>query len=365
MKKRVLFIDRDGTLIEEPKSDFQVDSLSKFKLLPNVVSALKKVVQLSDYELVMITNQDGLGTDSFPEADFWPLQNLLIDILSSEGVEFDEILIDRSFESENSPNRKPRTGMLQKYFSNEYDLENSWVIGDRLTDVELAKNLGAKSILIGDIDSSEADYTTNSWLRIQELLLLNIRQVQLSRKTNETKIDLDWKLDGSGQSSIQTGIGFYDHMLEQIAKHSGSDLVISCEGDLNVDEHHTIEDVAITMGLAFNQLLGDKKGIERYAFLLPVDEALSHIAIDCGGRPDLVWDVPLKRMDIGGIPTEMFKHFFKSFVLEARIGLNIKATGENEHHMIESVFKGFAKVIKQATKRSLDNYTIPSTKGSI
>lgn len=361
--KKVLFIDRDGTLILEPPTDFQVDSLEKLEFYPKVIQNLAKIVKEFDYDLVMVTNQDGLGTDSFPEEDFRIPQEKMLKAFANEGIIFSDILIDNSFESENSPNRKPRTGMLQKYIYGNYDLKNSFVIGDRKTDVELAKNLGTKSIFIGEENSVEATLTTKSWDEIYQYLKQIPRKVKVSRKTKETEISIELNLDGSGKSRIKTGLAFFDHMLEQISKHGNFDLDIKVNGDLEVDEHHTIEDTALVLGTCFEQTLGSKKGIERYAFALPMDDCLAQVALDFGGRNWLVWDVEFKREKIGDVPTELFYHFFKSFTDTAKCNLNIQCEGENEHHKIESIFKAFAKVLRAAVKRDDTNFSIPSTKG--
>lgn len=359
--KKVLFIDRDGTLVIEPPVDYQLDSLEKLTFYPEVFQYLAKIVQELDYELVMVTNQDGLGTSSFPEETFWPAQNKIIEAFKNEGITFSEVLIDKSFPEDNAPTRKPRTGMLQYYIRGDYDLENSYVIGDRLTDVELAKNLGAKSIFIGD-EQGVADLVTWSWKDIYLFLKEAPRFATTIRQTSETRISCSLNLDGSGKAEISTGLGFFDHMLEQIARHGGIDLHIQTDGDLFIDEHHTIEDTAIVLGECFAQALGSKKGIERYGFLLPMDDCLAQVALDFGGRPWLVWEADFKREKIGEMPTEMFMHFFKSFSDGAKCNLNIKAEGANEHHKIESIFKAFAKSIKQAVART-SGASVPSTKG--
>lgn len=361
--KKVLFIDRDGTIIVEPPLDFQVDSLEKLEFYPKVLQNLAKIVTELDYELVMVTNQDGLGTDSFPEEDFNLPHDKMMKTLENENIIFSEILIDRSFEAENSPNRKPRTGLLQKYIYGNYDLKNSFVIGDRKTDVELAKNLGSQSIFIADENFEEATLTTKNWEEIYQYLKQIPRKAKVLRNTNETKISIELNLDGSGKSNINTGLAFFDHMLEQISKHGNFDLNVKVDGDLQVDEHHTIEDTAIVLGECFLQALGNKKGIERYAFLLPMDDCLAQIALDFGGRNWLVWDVDFKREKIGEMPTEMFYHFFKSFSDSSKSNINIKCEGENEHHKIESIFKAFAKVLRAAVKQDENNFSIPSTKG--
>ena len=374
--KKVLFIDRDGTLALEPE-DYQLDALEKLVFYPEVFTYLGKIAREMDYELVMVTNQDGLGTDSFPEADFWPCHNFLIKSFENEGVVFDNILIDKSFPADNAPTRKPRTGLLTQYTEGtDYDLANSFVIGDRLTDMELAKNLGTKGLfLVNDetLGAEEArnDITdaialkTKAWKDIYSFLKLNQRIVSQKRTTHETDISLTLNLDGSGKSNIDTGIAFFDHMLDQLARHGTMDLDLKVKGDLEVDEHHTIEDTAIVLGEAFATALGTKLGIERYGFCLPMDDCLAQVAIDFGGRNWLVWDTEFKREMIGQMPTEMFMHFFKSFTDGAKANLNIKATGTNEHHKIEAIFKAFAKAIKVAVKRDPDKMILPSTKGSL
>lgn len=360
--KKVLFIDRDGTLVIEPPVDFQLDSLEKLEFYPGVFSGLSKIARELDFELVMVTNQDGLGTESFPENTFWPAQDKIIQALKNEGIVFSEILIDKSFPEENAPTRKPRTGLLNKYIYGDYDLENSFVIGDRNTDIELAKNLGSKSIFIGENPDISADLVTKNWEEIYSYLKAKPRKTAINRVTKETSIQIELNLDGSGVSSIDTGIGFFDHMLDQLAKHGNLDLNIDVKGDLEIDEHHTIEDVAISLGDAFLKALGSKKAIERYGFLLPMDDCLAQVAIDFGGRPWLIWDVDFKREKVGEMPTEMFMHFFKSFSDGAKCNLNISAQGENEHHKIEAIFKAWAKAIKMAVGKT-NNYSIPSSKG--
>jgi len=362
--KKVLFIDRDGTLVIEPPVDLQLDSLEKLEFYPGVFQYLARIAKELDYLLVMVTNQDGLGTNSFPEETFWPAQNKIIQAFRNEGVEFAEVLIDKSLPHENLPTRKPGTGMLTHYIQGNYDLKNSFVIGDRPTDVQLAKNLGCKSIFIGNDHDNGAELTTTSWASIYSFLSERPRTASVNRKTNETNISVKLNLDGSGKSNISTGLGFFDHMLEQIAKHGSLDLSVEVKGDLHIDEHHTIEDVAITLGDAFLQALGSKKGIERYGFLLPMDDCLAQVAIDFGGRPWLVWDAQFQREKIGEMPTEMFIHFFKSFSDNSKCNLNIKAEGNNEHHKIEAIFKAFAKAIKMAVKKTADG-GVPSTKGVI
>jgi imidazoleglycerol-phosphate dehydratase/histidinol-phosphatase len=362
--KKVLFIDRDGTLIIEPPVDFQVDSLEKLEFYPGVFSALSKIAMELDYELVMVTNQDGLGTASFPEETFWPAQNKMLKAFENEGVVFSDILIDKSFPEENLPTRKPGTGLLAKYMYGNYDLKNSYVIGDRATDIQLAKNIGSKAIYMGSDKSVSADLITQSWNEIYNFLKAAPRIGKVKRKTSETDIEIELNLDGTGKSKIETGIGFFNHMLEQISKHGNLDLFVQVKGDLHIDEHHTVEDVALALGTAFIEALGSKKGIERYGFLLPMDECLAQVAIDFGGRPWLVWEAEFKREKVGEMPTEMFKHFFKSFSDNAKCNLNIKAEGENEHHKIEAIFKAFAKAIKMAISKT-NNYSIPSTKGTL
>lgn len=370
--KKVLFIDRDGTIIIEPTIDQQVDSFEKLEFLPKAISNLRKVAEETDFELVMVTNQDGLGTDSFPEPTFWPAHNKMVQILASENIHFAATHIDRSFPSENLPTRKPGIGMLTSYFAAGYDLANSYVIGDRITDVQLAVNLGSKAILIAselpkdltDAQNSAISFISDDWDAIYEHLKLPSRTAFVERNTKETRIKIDLNLDGSGRSDIHTGLGFYDHMLDQLARHSGADLTIHVDGDLHIDEHHTIEDTALALGDAYRQAIGDKRGISRYGFLLPMDEALAQVAIDFSGRPWLVWDAEFKREKIGEMPTEMFYHFFKSFSDTSLCNLNIKAEGQNEHHKIESIFKGFAKAIKMAVRRDLKALDfLPSTKG--
>ncbi|WP_143307835.1 bifunctional histidinol-phosphatase/imidazoleglycerol-phosphate dehydratase HisB [Chitinophaga vietnamensis] len=377
--KRVLFIDRDGTLIREVPPTYQIDSLDKIEYYPKVFVNMARIAAELDYELVMVTNQDGLGTASFPEDTFWPAQNMIIKAFENEGVYFSEVFIDRSFPADNAPTRKPGTGMLTKYFSDEYDLANSFVIGDRITDVQLAKNLGAKAIWLNEgtgLGNAEVKDTaaalaevialeTTDWNRIYEFLKLGLRTVTHTRKTNETDITIRLNLDGTGKANIHTGLGFFDHMLDQIARHGGIDLDITAKGDLHIDEHHTIEDTGIALGEAIALGLGDKRGIERYGFCLPMDDCLAQAAIDFGGRNWLVWDATFRREKIGEMPTEMFFHFFKSFSDGAKANLNIKAEGENEHHKIEAIFKVFAKAIKMAVKRNPYRMQLPSTKGVI
>ena len=360
--KKVLFIDRDGTLVIEPPEDYQLDSLEKLEFYPGVFSGLSKVARELEFELVMVSNQDGLGTQSFPEENFLPAQSKIIKAFANEGIEFEAIFIDSTFPEEKAPTRKPGTGMLNKYLYGNYDLKNSFVIGDRITDMELAQNLGAQGIFIGDTCPMETALCTHSWEEVYQFLKTKPRKATKMRRTKETDISICLNLDGSGQSQIATGLGFFDHMLEQLAKHGGIDLNIRVSGDLEIDEHHSIEDVAICLGEIVSEALGTKKGIERYGFLLPMDDCLAQVAIDFGGRPWLVWDAEFNREKIGEMPTEMFLHFFKSFSDGAKCNLNIKAEGYNEHHKIESIFKAFAKALKMAVKRSTD-YSIPSTKG--
>ncbi len=368
--KKVLFIDRDGTLIWEPPVTFQIDGFDKFKFLPGVITWLGKIARELDYELVMVTNQDGLGTDSYPEDTFWPVHNFMMQTLESEGIVFSEVCIDRSFESENKPTRKPNTGLLTKYLKGDYDLKNSLVIGDRLTDVKLAKNLGSKAILIKNYDKPDGweeqiALVTTTWEEIYKFLKAPDRKIKHTRKTKETAIQVELNLDGNGKAEVSTGIAFFDHMLDQIAKHGNIDLTIQAKGDLHIDEHHTIEDVGIALGEAFLKALGDKRGIERYGFCLPMDDCLAQVALDFGGRNWIVWEAEFRREKIGEMPTEMFFHFFKSFSDASKSNLNIKAEGQNEHHKIEAIFKAFAKAIKLAIKRDINNMTLPSTKGML
>ncbi len=378
MSKKILFIDRDGTLVLEPE-DYQVDSFQKLKFYPQVFTYLSKIAKELDYELVMVTNQDGLGTASHPEENFWPIQNFIVETFKNEEVKFKDIFIDKTFAKDNAPTRKPNIGLLTKYFDKEtYDLENSFVIGDRITDVKLAKNLGSKAIFINNDENLGAEeilenddldnviaLKTTSWKAIYEFLKLENRTSEIIRNTNETKIKINLNLDGTGKSSIDTGIAFFDHMLDQIAKHGQMDLEIKVDGDLEVDEHHTIEDTGIALGEAFYQTLGNKLGIERYAFVLPMDDCLAQVALDFGGRSWMVWNAYFKREMIGKMPTEMFFHFFKSFSDAAKANLNIKAEGDNEHHKIESIFKAFAKCLKAAVKRDSEKMILPSTKGML
>lgn len=371
--KRVLFIDRDGTIIAEPNNTFQVDTLDQLEFLPHVIRNLYFIRHKLDFEWVMVTNQDGLGTPVYPQENFDRVQHKLLQILESEGIHFDRIFIDKSFPEDNLPTRKPNTGMLTGYFNDEYDLANSYVIGDRLTDVELAANLGCKAILINEnIDLTESGdlasvtaLQTGEWDRISEFLFAGERTATIKRKTNETDILVYLNLDGTGKADINTGLRFFDHMLEQIGRHSGCDLKIEVNGDLEVDEHHTIEDTAIALGEALLQSLGNKRGIERYGFTLPMDDCLCSVALDFGGRPWLVFEGEFKREYVGDFPTEMMMHFFKSLSDAARMNLNIRMEGENEHHKIEGIFKAFARAVKMAIKRDIYNYQLPSTKGKL
>ncbi|WP_278505119.1 bifunctional histidinol-phosphatase/imidazoleglycerol-phosphate dehydratase HisB [Phocaeicola barnesiae] len=373
MKKKVLFIDRDGTLVIEPPADYQLDAFEKLEFYPKVFRNLHFIRQKLNFEFVMVTNQDGLGTDSFPEDTFWPVHNLMLKSFENEGIVFDDICIDRSFPEDNAPTRKPRTGMLTRYLNNpEYDLTGSFVIGDRATDVELARNLGCKAILLQPDRSSLTEelketcvLATTDWDRIAEFLFAGERTAEVRRTTNETDIYIRLDLDGNGTCDIHTGLGFFDHMLEQIGKHGGIDLTIQVKGDLQVDEHHTIEDTAIALGDCIRQALGDKRGIERYGFCLPMDDCLCSVALDFGGRPWLVWDADFHREKIGDMPTEMFLHFFKSLSDSARMNLNIKAEGQNEHHKIEGIFKALARSLKMAVWRDVYHYEVPSSKGML
>lgn len=348
---KVIFVDRDGTLLSEP-ADEQIDSLEKVEFVPGAISGLKALTGLG-YELVMASNQDGLGTPAFPENTFWPAQNLLLKTLEGEGVSFDNILIDPSFPEDNSPNRKPRTGMFGQYLDGSYDLAASWVIGDRETDLELARNLGAKGLQLGPL----------SWADIVEIIRSSERSAVVERKTAETDISLKLDLDGKGTSGIDTGLKFLDHMLNQLVTHGGISLQLSCKGDLEVDEHHTMEDVGIALGEALRQALGDKRGIDRYGFALPMDESRALVLLDFGGRSELVWDVEFTREYIGDVPTEMFKHFFKSLASAMQANLYVQARGENNHHLAESIFKAFARTLKQAVRRNVFTYELPSSKG--
>ena len=377
--KKVLFIDRDGTLAIEPPIDYQLDSFEKLVFYPQVFQYLGKIAKELDFELVMVTNQDGLGTSSFPETTFWPVHNFLVNTFENEGIVFSEQIIDKTFARDNAPTRKPNTGLLSHYQASTYDLENSFVIGDRMTDIELAKNLGAKGIYINNDNTEGNDELTVSkselvnyialetkdWSTIYEFLKAQDRTGSIVRNTNETQIQIDLNLDGTGKSDISTGISFFDHMLDQIARHGQLDLVLKVKGDLEVDEHHTIEDTAIALGEVFAKTLGSKLGIERYGFCLPMDDCLAQVSIDFGGRNWLVWEADFKREMVGKMPTEMFFHFFKSFTDGAKCNLNIQAEGTNEHHKIEAIFKAFAKAIKMAVKRDVEKMILPSTKGML
>lgn len=363
--KKALFIDRDGTIIKEP-ADEQIDSLEKLEFVPGAIGGLRALMNRG-YEIVMVSNQDGLGTDSFPEETFWPAHNKMLDTLRGEGVEFDEILIDRSFPPENLPTRKPGTGMLTKYMNGDYDLANSFVIGDRLTDVMLAHNLGTKSILIANPDETDAhcDLATTDWDKIVRHILSCDRRVTIMRNTSETRINVTVDLDGNGESHIDSGLKFFDHMLWQIPHHSGIMLRAECKGDLEVDEHHSMEDLAIALGEAIREALGSKVGIDRYGFVLPMDECRAMVLIDFGGRADFVWNVDFTREYVGDTPTEMYKHFFKSLCVAMKCNLHISASGENNHHLIEGVFKGFARALRMAIRRDVFSYELPSSKGVI
>ncbi|MBQ2459198.1 MAG: bifunctional histidinol-phosphatase/imidazoleglycerol-phosphate dehydratase HisB [Bacteroidaceae bacterium] len=353
MQKKILFIDRDGTILREP-ADEQIDSFQKFEFMPGAIGALSFLRRHTDYLFVLVSNQDGLGTASYPEADFWPTQNLMLDVLASEGVRFDAIHIDRSFPQDNLPTRKPGTAMLTEYMQGDYDMTHSWVIGDRPTDRQLAENLGCQSILLSD---------TTDWQRICEVVFAGERTADVTRTTSETDISVRLNLDGDGKADIQTGLGFFDHMLEQIARHGMIDLYVRCRGDLHVDEHHTIEDVGIALGECLAKALADKRGIERYGFSLPMDDCLCQVSLDFGGRPWLVWDAEFHRERVGDVPTEMFRHFFKSLSDSARINLNVKAEGENEHHKAEGIFKAFARSVRMAVRRDVYHFQLPSSKG--
>jgi len=373
--RRVIFLDRDGTLIKEPPEDYQVDSLEKLEFIPGVFRNLYKLRNYTEYELVIISNQDGMGTSSFPEADFRLAQEKFLTAFRNEGVEFDAVHIDPSMPEDNSPDRKPRTGMLTSYLQGDYDLENSYVIGDRITDIQLAKNLGARGILYAGEDIKEVleknnlithtAFISKDWDLIYSFIRSEQRRSSVSRVTGETDIQVELSLDGEGKTNISTGLGFFDHMLDQLGRHGGLDLMVKATGDLNVDEHHTIEDTALALGEAVTQALGNKRGIERYAFVLPMDDALATVAIDFGGRPWMEWNVDFKREKVGDVPTEMFFHFFKSFSDAAKCNLNIEASGNNEHHKIESIFKGFAKALGKAVKLDPENNRLPTTKGKL
>ncbi len=372
--KRVLFIDRDGTLVVEPPKDFQIDSLDKLEFVPRVFQSLAYVASRLDFEWVMVTNQDGMGTASFPAESFWPAQRKIIRAFENEGIRFDEVCIDVSLPEDNLPTRKPGTAMLSRYMTGEYDLEHSYVIGDRLTDVRLAANLGCRAIYFAPAErgvaeveaaglTSVCEAVTDDWRKVAEILCAGTRRVVVERQTSETRVRVALNLDGMGCTDIHTGVGFFDHMLEQLGRHSGADLTVEVEGDLQVGEHHTIEDTAIVLGEAFARALGDKRGIARYGFSLPMDDALCRVALDFGGRPWLVWKADFHREKIGDMPTEMFFHFFKSFSDAARMNLNIEANGTNEHHKIEGIFKALARSLKMAMKRDITDNRPPSTKG--
>lgn len=370
MARKVLFIDRDGTIIVEPKTDFQIDSLEKLEFLPKAISALQKIARETDYELVMVTNQDGLGTSSFPEDTFWPAHNKMLKTLEGEDIKFAAIHIDRSFENEGKPSRKPGIAMLTDYIKEGYDLKNSFVLGDRLTDLKLAENLGCKGIFIGDSNRTDLGNScalaTWDWNEIAGFLCTPARKAEVRRTTKETDILIQVNLDGTGKTSCHTGLAFFDHMLDQLGKHSMCDLTVQVKGDLHIDEHHTIEDTGIAIGEAYRKALGDKKGIERYGWLLPMDDCLAQAAIDFSGRPWIVWEAEFKREKVGDMPTEMFYHFFKSFSDAAACNLNIKAEGENEHHKIEAIYKAVAKSIKMAVARDpRASNILPSTKGML
>jgi imidazoleglycerol-phosphate dehydratase/histidinol-phosphatase len=356
--KRILFIDRDGTIVEEPH-DEQVDSLEKIKFTPGVMRNLGFLRQHTDFLFVMVSNQDGLGTESFPEETFWPAQNFILQTLEGEGITFDEILIDPHFPEDNAPTRKPQTGLVEKYMDHpdEYDIAHSYVIGDRETDAQFARNIGCQSLILG------RDGMT--WDKIAELLFGGERTASVRRTTKETDIEVSLSLDGTGRCNIETGLGFFDHMLEQIGKHGGIDLTVRCKGDLNVDEHHTIEDTALALGECLYQALGSKRGIERYGYSLPMDDTMCHVCLDFGGRPWLVWQAEFHREHVGDMPTEMFLHFFKSLSDAARMNLYIHAEGQNEHHKIEGIFKALARSLKMAVRRDIYHYELPSTKGTL
>jgi len=374
-KQRVLFLDRDGTLIVEPEGDYQLDTLEKLEFIPGVFRNLYKLRHFTPYRLVIVSNQDGMGTPSYPEEQFRIPHEKMLTAFRNEGIIFDAIHIDPSLPAENSPNRKPRTGMLTGYLEGGYDLEHSFVVGDRLTDLELARNLGARGILYGPAEmkrtvdeaglSGTCQLITSDWDQIYRFLRSGLRHSVVRRVTGETNILVELSLDGEGRTDISTGLGFFDHMLEQIGRHGGVDLVVKAEGDLDVDEHHTIEDTALALGEAFSKAMGDKSGMERYAFVLPMDDALAQVAVDFGGRPWIQWNVSFGREMIGEVPTEMFFHFFKSFSDTARCNLSIEATGENEHHKIEAIFKGFARVIRQAVRLDPESNQLPTTKGAL
>jgi histidinol-phosphatase len=369
MSKRVLFIDRDGTIVVEP-SDEQLDSFDKLEFVPGVFKSLSFLREHTDFEFVMASNQDGLGTPSYPEKDFYPTQNFILNTLKGEGVEFDDLLIDRHFPQDNAPTRKPGTGMFGKYMTDEYDLSASYVIGDRTTDVELARNLGCRAILLQESADSLPDdlkptcaFASLDWWKVAEFIFAGERRASAHRATKETDILVELNVDGSGKCDISTGLGFFDHMLEQIGRHGGMDLTIKVKGDLYVDEHHTIEDTGIVLGECIRKALGSKRGIERYGYALPMDDCMAQVVLDFGGRSWLVWDAEFKREKVGEMPTEMFLHFFKSLSDAAAMNLNVQARGDNEHHKIEAIFKAFARALKQAVRRDIWNYSLPSSKG--
>ncbi|KFD39527.1 bifunctional histidinol-phosphatase/imidazoleglycerol-phosphate dehydratase HisB [Schleiferia thermophila] len=369
MKEKILFIDRDGTLVKEPPVTFQIDHFEQVEFLPGMLTSLSRIAKSERYRLVMVTNQDGLGTDTYPEERFQPIQQLILRTMESVGIHFSEVHIDRSRPEENLPTRKPGIAMLTRYITGEYDLENSFVIGDRLTDAQLAANLGCKAILINNSEAAESSHlpialTAGHWQEIEEFLISPPRKSAIRRKTAETDITVEINLDGSGQAhQISTGIGFLDHMLEQMSKHSGIDLSVAAKGDLHIDEHHTAEDTALALGMAFKAALSDKSGLERYGFVLPMDDCRALVAIDFGGRPWLVWKAKFRREKIGDFPTEMLYHFFKSFSDAAACNLLIRAKGKNEHHKAESIFKAFGRALKMAIRREKGNFQLPTTKG--
>lgn len=372
MKKKVLFIDRDGTLVLEPPVDYQLDAYEKLQFYPGVIRNLAFIRRKLDFEFALVTNQDGLGTPSFPEETFWGVHRLVMQTLAGEGIDFDRGFIDRTFPEEHAPTRKPGTAMLTCYFSDEYDLPGSYVIGDRLTDVELAKNLGCRAIWLHEGEEGLPDdlkavcvLATPDWDRVAEFLFAGERTATVHRVTKETDVYVQLGVDGSGQCEVSTGLGFFDHMLEQIARHGNMDLTIRVKGDLQVDEHHTIEDTALALGECLLKALGDKRGMERYGYCLPMDDCLCRVALDFGGRPWLVWEAEFRRERIGEMPTEMFLHFFKSLSDAARMNLNVHAEGTNEHHKIEGIFKAFARALRMAVRRDIYNYTLPSTKGCL